>query len=130
MLCEVCRFLVPRLATELMPPAVEVRILNNWITGEVLHNFSTSCPPMFLSFNRLLLYRLPDSYFQFSSVTQSGLMLCNPMNHSTPGLPVHHQHPEFTQTHVHQVSDAVQPSHPLWSPLSPAPNPSQHQSLF
>ena len=52
------------------------------------------------------------------------------MNHSTPGLPVHHQLPEFTQTHVHRVSDAIQPSHPLSSPSPPAPNPSQHQSLF
>jgi len=52
------------------------------------------------------------------------------MNHSTPGFPVHHQLPEFTQTHVHRVSDAIQPSHPLLSPSPPAPNPSQHQSLF
>ena len=52
------------------------------------------------------------------------------MNHSTPGLPVHHQLLEFTQTHVHRVSDAIQPSHPLSSPSHPAPNPSQHQSLF
>ena len=52
------------------------------------------------------------------------------MKHSTPGLPVHHQLPEFTQTHVHRVSDAIQPSHPLSSSSSPAPNPSQHQSLF
>ena len=52
------------------------------------------------------------------------------MNHSTPGLPVHHQLPEFTQTHVHRVSDAIQPSHPLSSPSPPAPNPSQHQGLF
>ena len=66
------------------------------------------------------------SSVQFSSVTQSCLTLCNPMNHSTPGLPVHHQLPEFTQTHVHQVSDAIQPSHPLSSPSPPAPNPSQH----
>ena len=56
--------------------------------------------------------------------------LCNPMNRSTPGLPVHHQLPESTQTHVHRVSDAIQPSHPLSSPSPPAPNPSQHQSLF
>ena len=56
--------------------------------------------------------------------------LCNPMNHSTPGLPVHHQLPEFTQTHVHRVSDAIQPSHPLSSPSPSAPNPSQRQSLF
>ena len=52
------------------------------------------------------------------------------MNRSTPGLPVHHQLPEFTQTHIHRVSDAIQPSHPLSSPSPPAPNPSQHQSLF
>ena len=67
---------------------------------------------------------------QFSSVTQSCLTLCNPMNRSTPGLPVHHQLPEFIQTHAHQVSDAIQPSHPLSSPSPPAPNPAQHQSLF
>ena len=67
---------------------------------------------------------------QFSSVTQSCLILCDPMNRSTPGLPVHHQLPEFTQTHVHRVSDAIQPSHPLSSLSPPAPNPSQHQSLF
>ena len=66
----------------------------------------------------------------FSSVAQSCPTLCDPINHSTPGLPVHHQLPEFTQTHVHQVSDAIQPSHPLSSPSPPAPNPSQHQSLF
>ena len=60
---------------------------------------------------------------QFSSVTQSCLTLCDPMNHSTPGLPVHHQLPESTQTHVHRVGDAIQPSHPLSSPFPPAPNP-------
>ena len=67
---------------------------------------------------------------QFSSVAQSCPILCDPMNHSTPGLPVHHHLPEFTQTHVHRVSDAIQPSHPLSSPSPPAPTPSQHQSLF
>ena len=67
---------------------------------------------------------------QFSSVTQSCPTLCNPMNHSTPGLPVHHQLLEFTQTHVHWVSDAIQPSPPLSSRSPPASNPSQHQSLF
>ena len=67
---------------------------------------------------------------QFSSVAQSCPTLCNPMNRSTPGLPVHHQLPEFTQTHIHQVGDAIQPSHPLLSPSPPAPNPSQHQGLF
>ena len=66
---------------------------------------------------------------QFSSVAQLCLTLCDPMNHSTPGLPVHHQLPEFTQTHVHQVGDAIQPSHPLSSPSPPAPNPSQHDKL-
>ena len=67
---------------------------------------------------------------QFSSVAQLCPTLCNPMNRSTPGLSVHHQLPEFTQTCVHQVSDTIQPSHPLSSPSPPAPNPSQHQSLF
>ena len=59
---------------------------------------------------------------QFSSVTQSHPTLCDPMNHSTPGLPVHHQLPQSTQTHVHQVGDAIQPSHPLSSPSPPALN--------
>ena len=68
--------------------------------------------------------------FQFSSVAQSFLTLCDPMNSSTPGHPIHYQLPEFTQTHVHQVSDAIQPSHLLSSSSPPAPNPSQHQSLF
>ena len=67
---------------------------------------------------------------QFSSLTQLCPTLCNPMNRSTPGLPVHHQLPEFTETHVHQVSDAIQPSHPLSSPFPPVTNPSHHQSLF
>ena len=67
---------------------------------------------------------------QIRSVAQSGLTLCDPMNPSTPGLPVHHQLPEFTQTHVHRVSDAIQPSHPLSSSSPLARNPSQHQSLF
>ena len=67
---------------------------------------------------------------QFRSVAQSCPTLCDPMNCSTPGLPVPHQLPEFTQTHVHRLSDAIQPSHPLSSPSPPAPNPSQHQGLF
>ena len=67
---------------------------------------------------------------QFSSVAQSCPTLCDPMNHSTPGLPVHHQLLEFTQIHVHLVGDAIQPSHSLLSPSPPAPNPSQHWSLF
>ena len=68
--------------------------------------------------------------FQFRSVAQSCPTLCDPMNCSTPGLPVHHQLPEFTQTHVHRVGDAIQPSHPLSSPSPPALNLSQHQGLF
>ena len=71
-----------------------------------------------------------DFNVQFSSVAQLCPTLCDPMNRSTPGLPVYHQHPEFTQSHVHRVSDAIQPSHPQSSPSPPAPNPSQHQSLF
>ena len=70
------------------------------------------------------------SSVQFISVSQSCLILYNPMNRSTPGLPVHHQLSEFTQTHVHRVRDAIQPPHPPSSPFPPAPSPSQHQSLF
>ena len=68
--------------------------------------------------------------YQFSLVSQSCPTLWDPMNRSTPGLPVHHQFPEFTQTHIDQISDAIQPSHPRSSPSPPAPNPSRHQSLF
>ena len=67
---------------------------------------------------------------QFSSVAQSCLTLCDTMNRSTPGLPVHHQLPQLTQIHAHWVGDAIQPSHPLSSPPPPAPNPSQPQGLF
>ena len=68
---------------------------------------------------------------QLSSVQSlSRVRLWKPMNHSTPGLPVHHQLPEFTQTHAHRVGDAIQPFHPLSSPSSPTPNPSQNQGLF
>ena len=82
----------------------------------------------------LLFLSLPwNLILQFSSVQFSRSVcptVCDPMNRSTPGLPVHHQLPEFTQTHVHRIGDAIQPSHPLSSPFPPAPNPSQHQSLF
>ena len=71
-----------------------------------------------------------SSSVQFSSIAQSCPTFCSPMNCSTPGLPVHHQLPESTQTHVHRVGDAIQPSHPLSSPSPHAPNPSQHQSVF
>ena len=79
---------------------------------------------------KLFIISVQFSSVQFSSVTQSYPTLCDPMNHSMPGLPVHHQFPELTQTHVHRVSDAIQQSHPLSSPSPPAPNPSQHQTLF
>ena len=74
-----------------------------------------------------------SSNYRFSSVQFSRSVcstLCDPMNHSTPGLPVHHQLLEFTQTHAHPVGDAIQPSHHLSSPSPPAPNPSQRQGLF
>ena len=74
--------------------------------------------------------KLKFSSVQFTSVTQSCLTLCDPMNHSTPGLPVHHQLSESAQTHVHWVSDAIQPSHPLLSPSPPVLNLYQHQGLF
>ena len=71
-----------------------------------------------------------NMFVQYSSVTQLYPTLCDPINRSTPGLPVHYQLPEFTQTHIHRVGNAIQPSHPLSSPSPPAPNPSQHRSLF
>ena len=94
----------------------------------------TSCTPLkfFLNiyFKCVSLPLLQFSSVQFRSVVQLCPTLCNPMNCSTSGLPVHHQLPEFTQTHVHQVGDAIQPSQPLSSPSPSAPNPSQHQGLF
>ena len=84
------------------------------------------CGVIFLSFGIMALW----GSVQFSSVAQSCPTLSNPMDRSTPGLPVHHQLPEFTQTHVHRVGDAIQPSHPLSSPAPPALNLSQHQGLF
>ena len=81
----------------------------------------------FITGTRILQY----TQIQFSSVQSlSRVRLYDPMNHSTPGLPVHHQFPEFTQTQVHRVGDAIQPSHPLLSPSPPAPNPSQYQNRF
>ena len=73
---------------------------------------------------------LPTKVHLVSSVAQLCPTPCDSMNYSRPGLPVHHHLLEFTQTHIHQVRDAIQPSHPLLSPPPPAPNPSQHQSLF
>ena len=85
----------------------------------------------FFPIGQILRYSIiSSSSVQFSSVAQSCLTLCDPMNHSTPGFPVHHQLQEFSETHIHQVSDAIQPSHSLSSPSPPGPSPSQHQSLF
>ena len=75
-------------------------------------------------------YQVPNTITSDQFVAQSSPTVCSPMNCSTPGLPAHHQLPENTQTHVHRVSDAIQPSHPLSSPSPPAPNLSQHQDLF
>ena len=81
-----------------------------------------------MHFQTLFISRI--SSIQFSSVAQSCRTLCDPMNRSTPGLPVHHQLPESTQTHAHRAGDAIQPSHPLSSPSPPTFNHSQHQGLF
>ena len=113
--------------------------------SSVTQSCPTLCDPMnrsipglpvqhHLSQNFLMLFNgnfiLELLSVQFSSVAQSCPTLCDPMNHSMPGLSVHHQLPEFTLTHIHRVSDAIQPSHPLLSPSLLAPNRSQHQSLF
>ena len=92
--------------------------------------FQLNCPTV-CSFVLTVLVNVHLSCIdQIRSVAQSCPTLCDPMNRSTPGLPVQHQLPEFTETHVHWVGDAIQPSHPLSSPSPPAPNPSQHPSLF
>ena len=106
-------------------------VQNSLTAGKMSLCFTYSSFPSLLAssfpncWQTLVLVLSPS--IQFSSVAQSCLTLW-PMNCSTPGLPVHHQLPKFTQTHVLRVGDAIQPSHPLSSP-SPAPNPSQHQSL-
>ena len=132
-------------------------ICSNPLPDRVIPYCPTNSFPFYLAFHNILLgnndlcFPLPSNYLevlsiflrnsslpqrvhmwsvQFISVAQLCPTLYNPMNCSTPGLPVHHQYLEFTQTHVHQVGDAIQPSHPLPSPSPPAPNPSQHQGLF
>ena len=101
-----------------------------WLFFFLFFFFACRFTFLWLSFiDKLLeIYELASD--QIRSVAQSCPTLFDPMNCSTPGLPVHHQLPEFTQTHVHWVSDAIQPSHPLSSPSPLAPNPFQHQSLF
>ena len=108
----------------------------SWFTQSMAHRYSGklwegNIIPQLVK--DLILYGFVlgfEKLIQFSSVAQSCPTLCDPMNRSTPGLPVHHQHPEFTQTHVHRVSDAIQPSHPLLSPSPPVLNLSQRQGLF
>ena len=115
------------------------RIGHNWVT--YTHTYTEYWVEFLVLYSRslLIIYFIYSSVYMFSSVQFWTLCdrlnslcptLCDPMNRSTPGLPVHHQLPEFTQTHIHRVSDAIRPSHPLSSPSPPAPNPSQHQSLF
>ena len=97
---------------------------NYWVSWEArLWALFFPLPSFFYFFDFL-------NEYLFSSVAQLCPTLCDPMNRSMPGLSVHHHLPKFTQTHVHQVSDAIQASHPGSSPSPPAPNPSQHQSLF
>ena len=133
-------FLIYQLSHPCMTTGKTIALMRWTIVGKVmslLYNMLSSLVITFLPRSKHLLIswlQSPStvifSSVQFSSVTQSCPTLCDPMNRSTPGLPVHHQLPEFTQTHVHRVSDAFQPSHPLSSPSPPAPNPSQHHSLF
>ena len=103
------------------------------VSPEQAGGFFTTEPPgkpyrTHIKYNNICLKHV--QFIQFSSVTQLCPTLCDPMNCTTPGFRVHHQLPEFTQTHVHCVSDAIQPSHPLSSPSSPSFNLSQHQGLF
>ena len=108
--------------------------LTSWVLFACLDNlrFFTTYSQIFTYYwLQLNKYELTSWYsIQFSSVAQSCLTLCDPMNRSMPGLPVHHQLPDSTQTHVHWVGDAFQPSHPLPSPSPPALNRAQHQGLF
>ena len=115
--------------------------LLHWQTDSLSLHHLEAPPTIYEVYNTICTYILywdsllfsidvASNLAQFSSVAQSCPSLCDPMNRSTPGLPVHHQLPEFTQTHVHRVSDDIQPSHPRSSPSPPAPNPSQHWSLF
>ena len=107
------------------------KILIHWLWGGAwAFSILSKFPKWLLCLSKdHTLKKIELQHVQISSVTQSCLTLCDPMNRHT-GLPVHHQLQEFTQTHVHRVSDAIQPSHPLSSPSPPAPNPSRHQSLF
>ena len=113
----------------------DMSFLRNWIEKlKYMQKFPFTLLPADVQTEEMRPYKEGWSWepvqFSFSLVAQSSPILCHPMNCSIPGLPVHHQLPEFTQTHVNWVSDAIQPSHPLSSPSPPDPDPSQHQSLF
>ena len=112
-------------------PAVVIQLLNQTLWHHRLQHAGLLCPPLSpgVCSDSLPLSQL-SNHLLFSSVTQPCPTLCDPMNRSTPGLPVYHQLPESTQTHVHRVSGAIQPSHPLSSPSPPTFNLSQHQGLF
>ena len=112
----------------------EMYYKKHWFVSFTYWSFKNfECNPSLISLTRLHLHLLPSNStrsIQFSSAAQLCPTLCDPMDCSMPGLPVHHQLLEFTQTHVHRVGDAIQPSHPLSSPSPPAFNLSQHQGLF
>ena len=116
--------------THLEPDILQCKV--KWVLGSITTNKASGGDGITVELFQILkddAVKVLHSV-QFSSVAQSCPILCDPMNHSTPGLPVHHQLPEFTQIHVYRVSDAMQPSHPLSSSSPTAPNPSQHQGLF
>ena len=123
--------------SSLHPPQIKVKSPNNMYIFINLLICSTLSNPMcicwlyYIKCKQLKASTITNVYFlNRSDQSLSRVQLCDLMNRSTPGLPVHPQHLEFTQTHVHRVSDAIQPSHALSSPCPPVPNPSQHQSLF
>ena len=129
MYCD-CKIIIEMLFTYIIVSRIWDYIPHTW--DLILALLLISCVTIkFCSISLTFNFHSADFFFfPISSVAQSCPTLCDPMNCSTPGLPVHHQLLEFTQTHVHQVGDAIQPSHPLSSPSPPAPNPSQNQSLF
>ena len=134
---KLCYFNLTRGAIKKMGPSALLKTqihLRNNLPGNWLNDIhsliNSSVSLLMLVYTSIHLFKYSVSMCQFSSVAQSCLTLCNPMDCSLPGFPVHHQLPELTQTHVHWVSDAIQPSHPLSSPSPPAFNLSQHQDLF
>ena len=143
--CAVCGILGPRLGTEPVCAALGVQSLNlrtawrrDWLPTPVflpgeLHGQGSLAGYSLWGCKELDMTEgltLSHCNTQFSSVAQSCLTLCDPMDCTAPGFPIHHQLPELTQTHVHWVGDASQPSHPLSAPSPPAFNLSQHQGLF